>query len=200
MPGDYATAATMKNVVDAVTDHLVLSAETTDVEQQKLDHVVSCFGGSFPMGPASSLTPESVHQALNRALPHLLLSQSFFPLLKKGASSSFTFITGALGERCSMPGVAALTIANAAIYGMIRAIEAEQREQQQRQPQKINEIRIGALIRRDSQPGHPFIKEGRAYPASLIGDVAVRLAMTDQRGDDGIFRIFAADLEKQLDS
>ena len=142
----------------------------------EINHIVSCFGGDFKKGTMSTLSPEDLHQALDRALPHLLLAQAFFPLLKVDASSSFTFITGMLGERCSMPGVAALSIANAAIYGIIRSFEAEHAEE----PQRVNELRIAALIRRDNQAGHPFVTGGHAYPASLIGDEAVTVAMGKQ--------------------
>jgi NAD(P)-dependent dehydrogenase (short-subunit alcohol dehydrogenase family) len=142
----------------------------------EINHVVSCFGGDFEKGPASELEPDDVFDAVERAVPHLLLAQAFFPLLKEHASSSFTFITGMLGERCSMPNMAALTIANATAYGIIRAVEAEHADE----PQRINELRIAALIRRDNQAGHPFIKDGHAYPASLIGNEAVAMATGKQ--------------------
>lgn len=157
----------------------------------EINHIVSCFGGDFKKGPLSSLSPEDLHQALDRALPHLLLAQAFFPLLKQDNSSSFTFITGMLGERCSMPGVAALSIANAAIYGIIRSFEAEHAEK----PQRVNELRIAALIRRDNQPGHPFVTGGHAYPASLIGDEAVSVAIGQQNRE--ILRIMSDYLTKK---
>lgn len=175
--GDYATSEGTAQLADAVK-----------ASHPEINHVVSCFGGNFKMGTASTLSPEDLHEALNRAIPHLLLGKALFPLLKADPSSSFTFITGFLGEKCVMPGVAALSIANAAIYGIIRSLEGEYAAA----PQRINELRIAALIRRDSQPGHPFVKEGTAYPASLIGDVAVQVAEGQQKAE--IIRIFPNDL------
>ncbi|KAL4530197.1 hypothetical protein Ndes2526A_g04925 [Nannochloris sp. 'desiccata'] len=90
-----------------------------------------------------------------------------------------------LGERCSIPNMAALSIANAAAYGIIRSIEAEYADE----PQRIIELRIAALVRRDNQAGHPFIKEGRAYPASLIGDEVVAVATGSQNRE--IVRVMA---------
>ena len=125
-------------------------------------------------------------------MPHLLLVNALFPLLKPDPSSSITFITGYLGEKCSMPGVAALTVANAALYGIIRSLEGEHAAD----PQRINELRISALIRKDTQPGHPFIKGGDAYPASLIGAVAVEVAEGQQKSE--IIRIFPHNLADRM--
>ncbi len=160
-------------------------AEEIRFVHPEINHIVSCFGGEFQKGPASELHPDDLYDAVDRAMPHLLLAQAFFPLLKKDKSSSFIFITGMLGERCSMPNMAALTIANAAAYGIIRSVEAEHADD----PQRINELRIAALIRRDSQAGHPFIKDGHAYPASLIGNEAVAIATGQQNRE--INRIMA---------
>jgi len=142
----------------------------------EINHIVSCFGGDFEKGTASELHPDDLHDALDRATPHFLLAQAFFPLLKEDKSSSFTFITGMMGERCSMPGMAALSISNAALFGIIRSVEAEYADE----PQRIVELRIAALLRRDNQAGHPFVKQGRAYPASLIGDEVVAVATGSQ--------------------
>ena len=108
-----------------------------------LDHIVSCFGGGFPSGPCSSLAPEDVLQVVgDRATPHLLLAQALFPLLSNSPRSSFTFITGMLGERCSMPDASALTISNAALYGIIPALEAEHEDTLHR----INEVSLSTCI------------------------------------------------------
>jgi NAD(P)-dependent dehydrogenase (short-subunit alcohol dehydrogenase family) len=166
-------------------------AEEIKYAYPEINHIVSCYGGDFEQGPASELTPDDVHEALDRALPHLLLAQAFFPLLKEDKKSSFTFITGMLGERCSMPNMAALSISNAAAYGIIRSVEAEHADE----PQRINEIRIAALIRRDNAAGHPFLKEGHAYPASLIGNEVVNVANGKQNRE--IIRVMSDYLAKK---
>lgn len=150
-----------------------------------LDIVVSNFGGSFKLGAVSSLTSDDLISAFARATPHLLLSKSMFSLIKPQKSSSYMFIDGMLGERCSMPNCAALGIVNAAIYGIIRSLEAEHVES----PVRINELRIGALIRRDSQSKHPFI-DGHAYPSSLIGEEALAVAVDETRRCE-IVRVFS---------
>jgi NADP-dependent 3-hydroxy acid dehydrogenase YdfG len=197
-----------------------------------VDVVVSCVGGGFAKGRLSELTPQDVHDALGRALPHMLLAQALAPLLREAPSSCYVFVTGMLGEVCSMPGAAALSIANAAIYGIVRAMEAEFKDR----PLRINEVRtpqapaapctiiqnrcslvflnrvcdaelpstgshapqlrIAALLRKDSKPGHPFVANMPAFPATLIGDVAVAVAAGRQRGE--IVRVRAADLEPKM--
>jgi hypothetical protein len=155
----------------------------------------------------------------------MFLAQALFPLLKDQASSCYIVVDGMLGEFCSMPNAAALSIANAAIFGIVRALEAEHREAPQRvvevsRPRLIKaiflrqsqpmplcpsppcpappdlQLRIAALIRKSSKPGHPFITTGTAYDARLIGDKAVQVATGQQRAE--IVRIRPADLEAAL--
>lgn len=148
-----------------------------------LDHVVSSFGGDWTKGPASVLTPADLHKALDRATPHLMLAQALLPVMKQAPSSSYTIITGMLGERCFNKDFAALTIANSAIYGIVQAIKAEIEQR----PVRLYEMRIGALLRKDSTLGHPFTKGGTAYSATLIGEQAVDFAVGKQ--PPGIVRI-----------
>ena len=125
-----------------------------------IDIVVASLGGGFKMGTLSALSSTDFHDALGRALPHMLLAQSLFPLLKEQASSCFIAVTGMLGEVCSMPNAAALSIANAAIYGVVRALEAERREA----PQRVVEVRLTTRACVAHLVWHP---RPHARPASL---------------------------------
>ena len=58
------------------------------------------------------------------------------------------------------------------------------------------QLRIGALIRKDGQEGHPFIKGGTAYPASLIGKEAAAIVVGSQRGE--IVRVRSEDLAAKV--
>lgn len=158
----------------------------------KVDHVVSCFGGGFKQGPISTLLAEDLHQVLDRAIPHLLLSHTLLPLLKQASTSSYVIVTGLLGEKGYMPGASALTIANATIYGIVRSLEGENCEK----PFRINELRIGALIKKDSRPGHPFVQHGTAFSARLIGSETAKIAAGTQKNQ--IIRITAEDLAAVL--
>jgi 2-dehydro-3-deoxy-D-gluconate 5-dehydrogenase len=165
---------------------------TTHAPEGAVDTIVSCVGGPFKQGTASSLNAGDLHHALERALPHLHLAKAMLPVLKREDSSSLIIVTGFLGEQClSMPGAGALAIANAAIYGIARALEAEYANA----PFRINELRIAALIRKESTDEHPFIKGGRSYSALLIGDIANGIAAGKQNRE--IVRVFPQDLESK---
>lgn len=51
------------------------------------------------MGSLTEATPESVYTAVGaRVVPHLWLAKALVPLLAERPSSSYTVVTGALGE------------------------------------------------------------------------------------------------------
>lgn len=163
-----------------------------------LDFLVSSFGGAFKMGTLTSLSAQDLHQALDRAIPHLFVAKHLAPLLKPSPDSSFTVITGYLGEVCRMPGMGALTVANATVFGLLRALEGEYRGSS---PVHVVEMRVAAMIRKDKVEGHPFLKGGTAYPASVLGKVIVKELVSLQQTNENeakeqpnIIRVFPGHL------
>ncbi|KAL4447498.1 hypothetical protein ABPG75_004717 [Micractinium tetrahymenae] len=153
-----------------------------------VDHVVACTGGMVPMGLLSTVTREAFNTAAHdRVLGQLYLAQALAPLLKEEAGSSYTVITGRLGEHCNMPDGALFCIANAAVYGLVQALQAELRSK----PQRVNELRIGAIVRRDGKAEHPHFPGKRSHPASLVGAQAVAIAAGSQ--SEEIIRLYLDD-------
>lgn len=181
---EYATVHGMASLVSVLRD----KGFTT------IDHVVSCFGGPFPKGRLSALSPEDLSSALDRAVPHMILAQQMMGLMPTDSSKcSFTFISGLLGERCHMPGCAALSVANGALYAIARAFEAECSENHKF---RINEVRIGALMKKDGKSEHPFVVGGTAYPSSLVGKELVKIA--GGAIDRDIIRLNPQDMELRM--
>lgn len=182
---DYATIHGMRSLVSVLRER----------GHKTIHHVVSSFGGPFPKGHLSVLSPENIHSALDRAIPHMILTQNMMDLVAADSSkSSFTFISGLLGEKCHMPHCAALSVANGALYSIIRAFEAECSEKNK--DLRINEIRIGALMKKDGKSDHPFVVSGTAYPSSLIGKELVKIAAGTI--DREIVRLTPQDMECRL--
>ncbi|KAL4434627.1 hypothetical protein ABPG77_002750 [Micractinium sp. CCAP 211/92] len=153
-----------------------------------VDHVVACTGGMVPMGALSTITREGFETATHdRVLGQLYLAQALTPLLREDAASSYTVITGRLGEHCNMPDGALFCIVNAAVFGMVQALQAELRSK----PQRVNELRIGAIVRRDSEAEHPHFPGRKSHPASLVGAQAVAIASGGQ--SDEIVRLYLDD-------
>lgn len=150
-----------------------------------VDHVVACTGGMVQMGLISQVTTEGFNQAMHdRVLGQICLAQALAPLLKPEPSSSYTVITGRLGETCTMPDGALFSVCNAAVYGIVQALQGEYRGK----PQRVNELRIGAIVRRDSEKEHPSFPGKKAYPASMVGAKAVEMAAGGQ--SDEIVRLY----------
>eukprot|EP00890_Picochlorum_soloecismus_P000891 jgi/Picsp_1/1802/NSC_05269-R1_short-chain dehydrogenase reductase sdr len=167
------------------------------LSERKLDslcHVISCFGGDFQHGPLSTLTTSGVYQSIDRSMPHFHLLKAW-SLLNEDPMSSFLFIDGMLGERCHMPQVSGLTLSNSFLYGLILAFQAENKDSVKR----INEIRIGAMIRKSTaESRHPFLSGStKAYPASLVGEEVVRVC-TNTSINNEIVRITSESLENKL--
>lgn len=167
------------------------------LSERKLDrlcHVISCFGGDFQHGPISKLTTSGIYQSVDRSMPHFHLLKAW-TLLNEDPMSSFLFIDGMLGERCHMPQVSGLTLSNSFLYGLILAFQAENKNSVKR----INEIRIGAMIRKSTaESHHPFLPGStKAYPASLVGEEAVRVC-TDKSIKNEIIRMTSESLENKL--
>jgi creatinine amidohydrolase/Fe(II)-dependent formamide hydrolase-like protein len=86
---DFATIQGMRSLVSVLRER----------GHKTLHHVVSSFGGPFPKGHLSVLSPENIHSAVDRAVPHMILTQNMMDLVVAGSSkSSFTFISGSRGK------------------------------------------------------------------------------------------------------
>ena len=68
------------------------------------DHCVACVGGMVAMGHLSEVQREGFEAAMrDRVYAQIVLAQALAPLLRASPTSSYTIITGRLGEECTMP-------------------------------------------------------------------------------------------------
>ena len=155
-----------------------------------IDHVFAVGGGMAPYTPVSGITDESWKSINdNKILPMVYAAQTLIPLLRDEESSSFTFVTGLLGEVCYAPPLALTTIANAAVYGLVLATQSEQKGRRYR----INELRIAALITYDHLtenpgfPGSPATKTSvlaKFYNDNVAANHSVRDTVVRVNGSD----------------
>ncbi|KAL4423218.1 hypothetical protein ABPG77_000010 [Micractinium sp. CCAP 211/92] len=133
--------------------------------------------GMAPRCTISESTPEMLMDAVTaRVGPHLWATR-LATQLRPQECSSFTFITGMLGEVCPWPDAALTAVTNAAVYGAAVALQAELAGA----PPRVNELRVAALIRRDSQQENPAFPGTPAAPASRLGALVVGLAAGKER-------------------
>lgn len=78
---------------------------------------------------------------------------------------------------CPWPDAALTAVTNAAVYGAAVALQAELAGA----PPRVNELRVAALIRRDSQQENPAFPGTPAAPASRLGALVVGLAAGKER-------------------
>lgn len=81
------------------------------------------------------------------------------------------------GEMCPWADASLTAVTNAAVFGAVVALQTELLGK----PPRVNELRIAALIRRDSLPENPGFPGAPATPASRVGAVVVGLATGAQR-------------------
>lgn len=157
-----------------------------------VNHVISCFGGTVEKGSISSLSEQGVRNSINRSMPHFRLLKTIQKLVKDEACSSYLFITGMLGERCHMPTLACLSLSNAFLYGLILSFQAE--SSQSNKKFRINEIRIGSMLRRRDDISHPFMEPSTsAYPSDLVGREAIKIVTSKK--DRQILRLVDEDFD-----
>ncbi|KAK9820499.1 hypothetical protein WJX72_010968 [[Myrmecia] bisecta] len=126
-----------------------------------LDHVVAISGGWWDKGGLLDISQADFLEELNaRAGAHFNIAHAFIPLLKPSSQSSYTMVTGMAGERVIMKGASMITVCNAAQYGMALHYFAETADS----PVRVNEIRIGALIKK-----HAALAVGHAVEGHLSG-------------------------------
>jgi hypothetical protein len=114
-------------------------------------------------------------------LPHIIVAQACLSHLLDSEESSYNIIDGRMGEECLKVDEALLCIANAAVFGIAAALRAELKAA--RVNARFNELRIGAVIRRDAATDNPAFPGWRSYPASQLASVLVSEMQGERRED-----------------
>ena len=104
-------------------------------------------GGMVPPGFASDITSASLLEAVkNKLEPLVFLNKELLPLVSKSPASSYSVVTGLLGEAPWMPNQALTSILNSSIYSFVQCVVAEQKAKGAGAGPRINELRLGAAI------------------------------------------------------
>lgn len=117
-----------------------------------IDHVFASCGSLAPECTASGIETHDFNTAmLSNVLPHIYLVQNLIPLLRDSEESSYSLVTGFLGENCCVTEWGLTSICDSACFGFSRAMDAEFKNKTLR----FNEFRIRCGI-------HKFNDEPRA--------------------------------------
>jgi NAD(P)-dependent dehydrogenase (short-subunit alcohol dehydrogenase family) len=162
-----------------------------NVDGGVVDHVFAVGGGMAPYGPVSLITPETLEETIQLKLYTILNpAQALIPLLKDETTSTFTVITGMLGEYCPAPNLALTAIGNASVFGLVAALQSEARGGGKNY--RINDFRIAALICPDGQSTNPSWRGNGAPTSTLAKFYFEKIIETDIR--DSIVRVNPADV------
>jgi 3-oxoacyl-[acyl-carrier protein] reductase len=167
-----------------VSDPKQVAILAQDMKQKygTLDHVVASVGGWWQKGPLLQQSVEELEENLRvRVVSHFCLAKYLIPVLKQGAESSYTFITGAGGEKVMMLDASMVTACNAAQYGITMCAMAEFAD---KSGPRVLEDRIAAMVRRNSE-----VKSGTqvmGFPVCSnweVGKVVVDVAISNRRSE-----------------
>jgi NAD(P)-dependent dehydrogenase (short-subunit alcohol dehydrogenase family) len=157
----------------------------------KVDHIFAVGGGMAPFANVSQITSDSLNDTVQTKIVSILSgAQALVPLLKDEETSTFTVVTGALGEYCFAARFSLTTIANAAVFGLTLALQAEAREQGKKY--RINEFRIAAIILPDGVTEHPHMKIPGGQTSVLAELYDNRIVSSTAR--DQVIRVNNADV------
>ncbi|GAQ81336.1 hypothetical protein KFL_000770290 [Klebsormidium nitens] len=165
--------------------------EMVKAKHGSLDHVVTSVGGWWQKGPILQFAnletsyDEMLTEYKARVLSHYMLAKVFVPFLKVDAASSFTFITGSLGEAPVFPDASMITAQVGALMILIRTIQAELAEQ----PYRVNEFCIGTLVKRHGEADNN--QSGSATNRQIGLKV---LETIESTGESGKIKVGADDL------
>lgn len=155
-------------------------AELRQRHPQGIDHAVSCFGSWWQKGhtteqPLSELT--GVFHS--HVCTHFVFCKFMVPLLKKSRHSSLIVVTGGAGQRCFSASAGLQTVAVAALYGLVMALQKEAVSNDS--PVRINEMRIFSVIKRHDAPENTNFLGRPAHSNRKVGWLAVSMALSAER-------------------
>ena len=135
--------------------------------QRGLNHVVSIHGEKHHHATLDDIKGQEFMDTMSsKVLPHIVVAQAAVAHVIDRKESSYTIVTGRMGQRCEKADEALLCIANAASYGVASALRAMCRERGVKA--RMPELRIGCVVKRDSQYDNPAFPGWPAHNASSV--------------------------------
>ncbi len=110
----------------------------------RIDHVVASIGSFWNKGKLSDQSVDEFRKVMDDAVTsHFIVYKTFSKILSK-QQSSYTFITGGLGEACFLPDSCLVTVGASGLYGVYQAALAEHKNNK---TFSVNEVRYYMWIR-----------------------------------------------------
>ncbi|EFN52484.1 hypothetical protein CHLNCDRAFT_58857 [Chlorella variabilis] len=136
------------SVIDIATEEgCAKFVEDLVAEHGAPDHAVSIFGHFWQAGLLSEQPLAEFNKVVaETAAAHFVFVKHMAPVLKQSASSSILFVSNGAGKMVISNETSLYTVASAAIYGVILAVQAEYEEQ----PFRVTEMRLYAMFKRAS--------------------------------------------------
>lgn len=141
-------------------------------EQGQLKHVITTTGTRFwKAGPILDQSIDELHHVLDDiAGSNFLAAKHFLPLLKDVDGSTYTIVTGISGEQPVEPNTGLLTVAEAALYGLINTLKEEFKDAKVR----LNEYRVGVHVRQPEK-----VEEGMVCNLDVGKDLLKRVILDE---------------------
>jgi NAD(P)-dependent dehydrogenase (short-subunit alcohol dehydrogenase family) len=173
--GDYTTKP------GALTLTTFLNANA----QRGLNHVVSIHGEKHHHAAVGDITGRDFLDTMStKVLPHIVVAQAAVEHVVDRKESSYTIVTGRMGQRCEKSDEALLCIANAASYGVASALRAQCRDHGAKA--RIPELRIGCVVKRDQAYDNPAFPGWQAHNASTVARFWARHVAGDPGAEEVI--------------
>ena len=164
---------------------LTLTTFLNSNAQRGLNHVVSIHGEKHHHAALADITGHDFLDTMStKVLPHIVVAQAAVAHVVDRKESSYTIVTGRMGQRCEKADEALLCIANAASYGVASALRAQCREHGVKA--RIPELRIGCVVKRDQAYENPAFPGWAAHNASAVARYWARSVASNPAAEEVI--------------
>jgi hypothetical protein len=161
-------------------------------KEGRVDHCIASIGSFWSKGTLSTQTVDEFKTVFGDVLvPHFNIYKTFSVELDKLPKSSYSFISGALGEICMLPKSSLITVYQSGVYGLYQAAIGEHKNKKNF---KINEIRFYQWIRnrpdKDFDPVKSQMEVGNDWTANIVAKIlkdhkgGLHKIMNRKKGDE----------------
>lgn len=146
-------------------------------KENKIDHVIASIGSFWNKGTLSTQNADELRKILDEhAVSHFTVYKTFSNYLSKQSNkTTYTFITGGLGEICALPQVSLLTVGQSTVYGLYQAAIAEHKANKNF---SLNEIRYYMWIRnkldKEFEAKKANMEVGNDWTAKFVSKIIVK--------------------------
>lgn len=151
------------------------AARLREQHPKGIDHAVSCFGSWWQKGHTTKQPLSELNAVLSsHVASHFVFCKTLLPLMKQDPCSSLIIVTGGAGKRCYRASAGLQTVAVAALYGLIMALQKEVESCDS--PIRVNEMRIFSVIKRHNAYDNKNFLTAHSHSNRKIGILSVTMA------------------------